>query len=134
LLPASAVLTALTAFACLNGMLIRALCYWLPLPFEWQPLVDSQLVQMCLSILWTVTALGIMVYAARMRLREVWFVGAVLMVVEILKLFIFDLASAGSLERVVSFIVVGGLLLLIGYFSPLPPATRARDAAPAESK
>jgi uncharacterized membrane protein len=69
-----------------------------------------------------------------MRLREVWFVGAVLMVVEILKLFIFDLASAGSLERVVSFIVVGGLLLLIGYFSPLPPATRARDAAPAESK
>lgn len=110
------------AFVCLNGMLIRTLCYWLPLPFDWQPLADSQIVQMSLSILWTVTALGLMVYATHLRLRDLWFTGALLMAVEMIKLFMVDLGNAGSLERIVSFIVVGGLLLLVGYFSPLPPA------------
>jgi uncharacterized membrane protein len=133
-LPGAVFLTGLTAFVCLNGMLVRTLCYWLPLSFEWQPLMDSQVVQMSLSILWTVSALGLMVFAARVRLRDAWFVGAVLMVLEILKLFVVDLASAGSLERVVSFIVVGGLLLLIGYFSPLPPATGTQDAASVGSR
>ncbi len=118
------------AFACVNGMLIRSLCYWLAIPFDWDSLMHSQMVQMSLSILWTVCALGIMVYAARRRLRVIWFVGAVLMTIEVAKLFIVDLSSAGSLERIVSFIVVGGLLLLIGYFSPLPPASTIASDRP----
>lgn len=117
-------LVGVAFFGCINGMLIRTLCYWLPLPFEWHPLMDSQVVQMSLSILWTVSALGITIFAARARQRLVWFTGAALMLAEVVKLFIIDLAGAGSLERIVSFIVVGVLLLLIGYFSPLPPATR----------
>ena len=42
------------------------------------------------------------------------------------KLFLVVLSRGGSIERIVSFVVVGGLMLVIGYFSPLPPA-----AAPA---
>jgi uncharacterized membrane protein len=37
------------------------------------------------------------------------------------KLFIVDLASIGTVERIVSFIGAGVLMLLIGYFSPVPP-------------
>jgi uncharacterized membrane protein len=36
-------------------------------------------------------------------------------------LFLVDLASIGTIERIVSFVGVGGLMLVLGYFSPLPP-------------
>ena len=35
---------------------------------------------------------------------------------------IVDLAKLGGVERIVSFIAVGVLMLVIGYFSPVPPA------------
>lgn len=117
-------MAGIAAFVWINGMLIRSLCYWLGLRFAWDPLFGSQIVQMSLSVLWTTCALALMVPAARRGWRAVWFAGAILMTLEVIKLFSVDLASAGSIERIVSFIVVGGLLLLMGYFSPLPPATR----------
>jgi uncharacterized membrane protein len=43
------------------------------------------------------------------------------MAVVVAKLFLVELAARGSLTRIVSFIVVGLLLLLVGYFAPLPP-------------
>jgi len=39
----------------------------------------------------------------------------------VVKLFLFDLSFVKGIERIISFIGVGVLLLLIGYFSPLPP-------------
>jgi uncharacterized membrane protein len=39
----------------------------------------------------------------------------------IVKLFFVDLASVGSIERIVSFLGVGMAMLVVGYFSPLPP-------------
>ncbi len=42
----------------------------------------------------------------------------------VVKLFLVDLADVGTIARIVSFLVVGGLVLLIGYFSPLPPGTK----------
>ena len=37
------------------------------------------------------------------------------------KLFLVDLSTVGSIERIVSFIGVGLLMLVVGYYSPLPP-------------
>ena len=48
-------------------------------------------------------------------------VGVVLLGVVVAKLFLFDLSSAGRIEQIVSFIAVGVLILVVGYFSPLPP-------------
>lgn len=39
----------------------------------------------------------------------------------VLKLFFVELADRGGLFRIVSFIAVGALLLLVGYFAPVPP-------------
>jgi uncharacterized membrane protein len=39
----------------------------------------------------------------------------------VLKLFIVDLSGTGTIARIISFLVVGILMLIIGYFSPLPP-------------
>jgi uncharacterized membrane protein len=47
--------------------------------------------------------------------------GAGLLGVVVVKLFLIDLAGHGSIERIVSFVAVGLLLLVIGWFSPVPP-------------
>jgi len=41
--------------------------------------------------------------------------------VVVAKLFLIDLADIGTVARIVSFIGVGLLLLIIGYFAPIPP-------------
>jgi uncharacterized membrane protein len=43
------------------------------------------------------------------------------MAVVVLKLFVVELAQANAIERIVSFIVVGALMLAIGYTAPVPP-------------
>ena len=54
-------------------------------------------------------------------------VGAALLAVVIAKLFLIDLSRIGSVERIVSFVGVGLLMLVVGYFSPLPPARESRS-------
>jgi uncharacterized membrane protein len=54
--------------------------------------------------------------------RVVWLTGAGLLGVVIAKLFLVDLSHIGTIERIVSFVGVGLLMLVIGYFSPVPPA------------
>ena len=39
----------------------------------------------------------------------------------VVKLFLIDLSGTGTIARIISFLVVGGLMLVIGYFSPIPP-------------
>lgn len=50
-----------------------------------------------------------------------WLLGAALIGVVVAKLFFVELSNRGGLARIVSFIGVGVLLLVVGYFSPLPP-------------
>jgi uncharacterized membrane protein len=45
-----------------------------------------------------------------------------LLIVVVLKLFFVELAHSGTIERIISFMVVGTILLLIGYFVPMPPS------------
>lgn len=108
-------------FVWLNASLLRTLHHWAGLPFALQPMLSSTLVQAALSILWTLLALGGMIVATRRALRPLWLLGAALMGVVVAKLFIVDLSGVGTVERIVSFIVVGLLMLLVGYLSPVPP-------------
>jgi len=109
------------SFIWVNGMLLRTLHHWAGLPFRLEPMLSSQLVQASFSILWTLLAMAAMVVATRRALRPLWVVGAGLMGVVVLKLFLVDLSGIGTVERIVSFIGVGLLMLLIGYLSPVPP-------------
>ena len=109
------------SFIWVNGMLLRTLHHWAGLPFRLEPMLSSQLVQASFSILWTLLAMAAMVVATRRALRPLWIVGAGLMGVVVLKLFLVDLSGIGTVERIVSFIGVGLLMLLIGYLSPVPP-------------
>ena len=119
-------LGALT-FIWLNALLLRTLHQWFGVAFNVDALMASTLVQTCLSLFWTVLALTAMLIAARKRERIVWLVGASLLVVVIAKLFLIDLSRIGSVERIISFVGVGLLMLIVGYFSPLPPARESRS-------
>jgi uncharacterized membrane protein len=89
-------------------------------------MMSSRLVQAALCILWMLLALGAMVAATRRALRSLWIVGACLMGVVVGKLFVVDLDGVGTIERIVSFIGVGALMLAVGYLSPVPPSQGAR--------
>ena len=41
-----------------------------------------------------------------------------------------ELADRGTLSRIVSFIVVGGLMLAVGYFAPIPPRRAEPEPEP----
>jgi uncharacterized membrane protein len=79
-------------------------------------------------VLWGLLAFGSMAVANRLMLRPVWFAGAGLLAVVVGKLFVVDLSGSGTVSRIVSFLAVGGLMLIIGFFTPLPPALAQADA------
>ncbi len=114
------------AFVWMNGTLLRTLHHWTGLPFALEPMLSSRLVQASFSILWTLLAVTSMVLASRRALRPLWVVGAALMGVVVAKLFLVDLSGIGTVERIVSFIGVGLLMLVVGYLSPVPPREVAR--------
>jgi uncharacterized membrane protein len=113
-------------FIWLNAVLLRTLHQWFGVPFGIDQILASTLVQTSLSIFWATLALITMLIAARQQRRIVWMAGAGLLVIVIAKLFLVDLSRIGSIERIVSFVGVGLLMLIVGYLSPIPPAEAAR--------
>ena len=110
-----------TMFYWLNGVLLRTLHHWGGVPYDFDTMLRSPLAQTAVSIFWTVLALAAMLFATRRTNRWLWLTGAALMAVVVGKLFIVDLAKFGGVERIVSFLAVGVLMLVIGYVAPVPP-------------
>ncbi|MBL0124027.1 MAG: DUF2339 domain-containing protein [Betaproteobacteria bacterium] len=113
-------LFAAGAFLWVNAALLRTVHQWVGVPFELHALLDSRIAQAALSLLWTSTALVLMMAAGRKQSRPLWMAGAALLGLVVLKLFVNDIGTSGT-ERVVSFIGVGLLLMVIGYVAPVPP-------------
>lgn len=112
---------AAASFVCLNAAVARTVHFWVHVPFDGLNMWNSAVFQAAVSIIWTLTTLGATTVAVRMQSRRVWFAGAGLAVVVVVKLFCVDLADIGTVARIISFIGVGVLLLVVGYFAPLPP-------------
>jgi uncharacterized membrane protein len=118
-----------TLFLWLNAVLLRTIHHWAGVAFTADALFRSLLVQAALSVFWGLTALALMTFATRRGLRSFWIAGAGLLGVVVGKLFLVDLAHHGTVERIVSFVVVGILLLVIGWFAPVPPRESEGGAA-----
>ena len=112
-------------FLWLNAALIRTLHHNWGAPITAYGITHSTFVQSALSIFWGVLGFAAMTAAAKQRWRYVWIVGAGLMIVVVAKLFLVDLSSIGTVARIASFLTVGLLLLITGYFAPLPPKREA---------
>jgi len=72
-------------------------------------------------------ALAGMWLSTRRDWRPAWMGCAVLIAAVVLKLFTVDLAQLGAPAKIATFLVVGVLLLLVGYISPVPPGNRPDD-------
>jgi len=112
---------AILLFVWINAIALRTIHFWFGVPYAFDALWHSRMVQAVLSLLWASAALGTMLLANRRRWRVAWMAGAALLGLVVAKLFLVDLSQVGGVERIVSFIGVGLLLLLIGYFAPVPP-------------
>lgn len=116
-----------TAFALYTFAVLRACHHWAGVVWSGDALYDSTLTQAALSVAWSVLGVLLMLAGHRQVRRGVWVLGAALLGVVVLKLFLVELADRGSLYRIVSFIVVGVLLLVVGYFAPVPPRRRSEE-------
>ncbi len=127
------VITGLMGFGLLNGVLLRTLHHWFDTPFKWYAIFDYPLVQMVFTFMWAITASILMLLAHRKSLRILWIVGAALMALVVAKIFLLDLSQTGTVERIASFIGAGVMLLVMGYFAPLPPAKLAETNSEKEA-
>ena len=115
-------------FLWLNAILLRSIHHWVGVPYIPYALWDSFVVQASLSVFWSLLALATMVFGTRRGERALWMVGAALMGVVVAKLVLVDLSRTAGITRIISFVGVGALMLVIGYFSPIPP--KAQEKAP----
>jgi len=115
-------------FIWFNAVLFRVTHHTTGTPYEFSLMWHSPALQTTISLAWTLLGSALMALAAlKLKLREVWIVGAVILGLVVVKLFTVDLADIGTVARIVSFMGVGLILLLIGYFAPLPPQPEVRE-------
>ena len=108
------------SFIYLNTLMLRAVHVFTGVAFHIEHMLQMDLVQTCLSVFWTLLGVCLLAAANRLLKRDLWMVGMALIAVVVVKLLLVDLSNSGTVERIVSFIVVGLLLLGVGYLVPLP--------------
>ena len=117
-------LTLAAAFFVMTTLaLVRAMHHFSGVPWNIDALYDSVIVQTALSIYWGLLGFAGMIWGTRNTRRPVWLTGAGFMALVVIKLFLVDLGNSGTVERIISFIGIGALLLVVGYFAPAPPGT-----------
>ncbi|XKM13153.1 DUF2339 domain-containing protein [Orbaceae bacterium ac157xtp] len=104
-----------------NSILMRCLSEWLNISWSAYSLWHSISVQVAISLTWTTVALLCIAVAHKFTLRYLWFVGAILQSIVVLKLIFIDSVALEGLTRAFVFIGVALLMLVIGYLAPIPP-------------
>jgi len=115
------------AFVWLNGVLVRSTHQWTDVAFRADALWDSVPLQVALSISWTLVALVGMLLSTRRARRAPWVACATLLGVVVVKLFVVDLSQLSTVAKIGTFLVVGVLLLVVGYLSPVPPGSEDHE-------
>ena len=108
-------------FLWLTAVVARTVHHMAHVRYDGDAMFRSDLFHAAIAVLWGLLALGCMIAANRLKNRMVWLTGTGLLAVVVVKLFVVDLSGSGTVSRIVSFLAVGGLMLVIGFFTPLPP-------------
>lgn len=118
----AAAIVVITGLLLLSSLMLRSLHHYMALPYWSIEAWKNGTVQASLTILWAVLALILTTFASKKALRYVWLLGIAVLAVVIAKLIFLDLSHTHTLTRIISFIGSGLIMLVIGYFAPLPPA------------
>ncbi len=121
--------TSVFAFIAWNGLLARSVHAYANVPFDADALWRSVPLQVSLSISWTLLGLFATVLASKRGARGLWIVGASLLGIVVVKLFVLDLVRLETVAKIGTFLAVGLLLVLVGYYAPVPPSAAKTEAA-----
>jgi len=113
---------SIMGFVLVTVIFARVVHHMQDVAYNMHTLWQSNYFQTGLSLLWSLIAIVLMVLSKRYAHKILWMAGFGLLIVVVLKLFFVELSNSGTIERIISFMVVGTLLLLIGYFVPMPPS------------
>ena len=84
-------------------------------------LLGETLAQASLTVAWCVAGVTVWILGSRRGDRALWWLGAGLLGVVLLKLLVVDRQFVGNIAGIVSFVVVGLLLIVVGRIAPTPP-------------
>jgi uncharacterized membrane protein len=115
---------ALAGLALLTSITLRSVHFLGGVPWDGSLRV-SPLAQAALSIVWTLAGIAAMLIGKSRGSRAVWFGGAALMAAVLVKLLLIDRQYLHDLPAIIGVLVVGVLLVGVGYFAPVPPKTFA---------
>ena len=107
-------------FALVTSATLRAVHHWHGEPWS-MDVFDSGMSQMALTLVWSLLGVGSWIVGSKRGDRRLWMGGALLMGVVLLKLVVVDRHYMGNVPGIVSFMVVGLLLVGVGYIAPSPP-------------
>jgi hypothetical protein len=114
-------------FVLLTTMTLRGVHHATGAP--WSPaILDSFVAQTALTVAWSGVGVAAWIAGSKRRSRPLWTAGAVLMALVLGKLALVDRGYIGDLPGIVSFLAVGVLLVLVGWFAPSPPRRESEPA------
>ena len=108
----------------LTTITLRCVHFFGDVPWD-AGMASSPLAQSALSIVWTLAGIAAMLAGKQRGSRAVWFGGAALMALVLVKLMLIDRNHLKDLSAILGVLVVGVLLVAVGYFAPVPPKTLA---------
>lgn len=112
-----------------SAVVVRFMHAYFGAPWNWIDILGHNNTQTVLSIFWSAVALTFTVHANRKADRDLWTIGAGILVFVVFKLFVLDLSGSDTWARVISFLGVGVLLLFMGFVAPVPPRRPEEEKA-----
>jgi uncharacterized membrane protein len=119
---------AVAALVLLTSITLRSVHFFGGVAWD-ASMSTSPLAQSALSIVWTLAGIVAMLLGKSRGSRAVWFGGAALMALVLVKLMLIDRNHLNDLSAIVGVLVVGVLLVAVGYFAPVPPKPTAGEKA-----
>ncbi len=102
-----------------NAIVMRSISHYAGVSYNLIAMLSSAVAQGVLTIFWTLYGTGYLITGSKLYRRSTWIGGASLLGVVTLKLLLNILAEQ-SVVRIITFIVVGIIFMVVGYFLPFP--------------
>ncbi|MDR1917187.1 MAG: DUF2339 domain-containing protein [Synergistaceae bacterium] len=116
-------------FLWLNSVAARAAWQYFGEMVRFGHMAKTPHFQAIIAILWGMTSLALIYFGKKYANRYLWFTGAALLTLDIVKLLLLDLRNSATVIRIFAFLLLGGFFLLIGWIAPLPPIKKS-DSPP----
>ena len=107
------------AFLWITAVIARSVHFYAQIPMSSLP--ESSLFHLGIFIFWALYGIAHIIAGNKTGHRAIWITGAIITIVDIVKLILLDLAGTGTVIRIISFFIAGLILLFIGWVAPLPP-------------